>query len=53
MNFIQLLFLCIRLLLIIIKNNIFSNIHFNDTKNDKEIYFSSATLLEPFEAELV
>ena len=31
------------------KGNRFSNILFNDTKNDKEIYFSSATLLEPFE----
>ena len=31
------------------KGKRFSNILFNDTKNDKEIYFSSATLLEPFE----
>ena len=31
------------------KNNRFSNILFNDTKNAEEIYFSSATLLEPFE----
>ena len=31
------------------KSNRFLNILFNDSKNDKEIYFSSATLLEPFE----
>lgn len=31
------------------KNNRFTNILFDNANNDKEIYFSSSTLLEPFE----